>query len=52
MVTMFELMPNILAARLDNESEGEVLIEIKGSPAGIEQGINYLKELNIQIIEQ
>ncbi len=52
MVTMFELMPNILTARLDKDSEGEVLIEIKGTPVNVESGIQYLRGLQIEIIEQ
>jgi len=52
MVTQFDIMPNILTARLDEDSEGEVLIEIKGTPENIERGIHYIKQLNIEIVEQ
>lgn len=52
MVNQFEIMPNIITARLDKESEGEVLIEIKGTPENIEKGIEYLNNLNIQIQEE
>jgi ABC-type methionine transport system ATPase subunit len=52
MVTQFDIMPNILTARLDKDSEGDVLIEIKGTPDNIEKGIEYLKQLKIEIVEQ
>jgi ABC-type methionine transport system ATPase subunit len=52
MVTQFNIVPNILTARLDKDSEGEVFIEIKGTPENVEKGIAYLKQIKIEIIEQ
>jgi len=52
MVTLFEIVPNIITARLDKDAEGEVEIEIKGTPDNIEKGIHYLKNLKIEIVEQ
>lgn len=52
MVTQFDVMPNILVAHLDKDSEGEVVIEIKGTPENVEKGMDYLRQLKIEIVEQ
>lgn len=49
MITQYNLIPNILEARLDGNSLGEVLIRIEGAPIDVERGILYLKELNIEV---
>ena len=51
MVTQFQIQPNIIEARLDPESVGQVVLEVKGTSDNIENSIVYLKELNIDIIE-
>lgn len=51
MVTLFQIQPNILEAKLDAHSIGQVHLEIKGSPENIENGIEYLKNLDIEIVE-
>ena len=51
MVTRFQIQPNIMEARLDPESVGQVVIEVKGSAENIEASITYLKELNIEVTE-
>jgi len=52
MVTQYNVVPNILTAHLDKDSEGEVVIEIKGTPENVEKGIEYLRQLKIEIWEQ
>lgn len=51
MVTQYDVVPNILVAHLDKESEGEVVIEIKGTPENVEKGMDYLRQLRIEITE-
>ncbi len=49
MITQYNLVPNIIEARLDGDSLGQVLIQIDGAPIDVERGILYLKELDIEI---
>ena len=51
MVTLYEIMPTILEAKLDAHSMGLITIEMKGSPVNIEMGMLYLKKLDIEITE-
>ncbi|MES0489922.1 MAG: NIL domain-containing protein [Leptospirales bacterium] len=51
MVTLYEIMPTILEAKLDAHSMGLITLELKGTPVNIEMGILYLKELSIEITE-
>ena len=51
MVTLYEVVPNILEAKLHPHSTGEVTLELNGTMDNIEKGILYLKELNIDILE-
>ena len=51
MVTLYEVVPNILEAKLNPHANGEVLLELNGTMDNIEKGNLYLKELNIEIIE-
>jgi len=51
MVTLYEVVPNILEAKLNPHSTGEVKLELNGSLDNIEKGILYLKELNIDVTE-
>lgn len=51
MVTKFDIVPNILSARIDTDSEGEVEIELKGTPSNLEHGLEFLKKLDIDVKE-
>ena len=52
MVTLYQVQTNILEARLDAHSVGQVSLEVKGSDENIDNSINYLRGLNIEVIEQ
>ncbi|MCS6984284.1 MAG: NIL domain-containing protein [Leptospiraceae bacterium] len=49
MITQYNLIPNILEARLDGDALGEVVIRLEGTPLDLERGILYLKELQIEV---
>ncbi len=52
MAKKFNVMPNIRRAKV-TESVGEVVLELEGSDALLEQGMNYLLQrgVKIEIIE-
>lgn len=50
LVKDYDLVPNILRAQID-EHEGTLVMDLRGTPEQIEQGIEFLKEQNIAIQE-
>lgn len=52
MVTRYDLIPTILSANLSKEEVGAVTLEVDGTPANLERGILFLKELDIQVNEK
>lgn len=45
----FDLMVNILRARITPKEEGRLVLEITGKKSALEAGINYLTELGVEI---
>jgi len=45
----FDLMVNIMRARVTPKEEGRLVLEITGKRSELEAGINYLKELGVEI---
>lgn len=51
MVTEYNLRPNILEANLSPDRRGSLLLELKGKPQDIEKGILFLREADIEVVE-
>lgn len=51
MVTEYNLKPNILEANLSPDRRGSLLLELKGKPQDIEKGILFLREADIEVVE-
>ena len=49
LVKDFDLIFNILRARVTPKEEGELVIELKGNKEKYAQGMKYLKELGVKI---
>ncbi len=49
LVKDFDLVFNILRARVTPKEEGELVIELKGNKEKYAQGMKYLKELGVKI---
>jgi len=45
----FDLMVNILRARITPKEQGRLVIEITGKKAAMDAGINYLREVGVSI---
>jgi L-aspartate semialdehyde sulfurtransferase ferredoxin len=45
----YDLMVNILRARITPKEEGRLVLEITGKKTALEAGINYLTELGVEI---
>jgi len=45
----FDLMINILRARITPKEQGRLVIEITGKRSALEAGLNYLKEAGLEI---
>ena len=45
----YDLMINILRARITPKEQGRLVLEITGSKSSLEAGINYLKEVGVEI---
>jgi len=48
MAKQFSVMPNIRRARV-TETVGEMVLELEGEEASLEQGIGFLKEKGIEV---
>jgi ABC-type methionine transport system ATPase subunit len=48
MAKKFDVMPNIRRAKV-TESMGEVVLELEGTEARLEEGIAYLKERGVKV---
>ncbi|MHB8844162.1 MAG: NIL domain-containing protein [Nitrospirota bacterium] len=48
MAKKFDVMPNIRRARV-TESMGEVVLELEGTDARLEEGIAYLRERGVKV---
>lgn len=51
MVSLYQMQTNIIEARLDATSIGEVTLEINGSQVNMESSIVYLRSLGITVTE-
>ena len=49
LVKDFDLTVNILRARITPKEEGRLVLEIEGKRGALEAGINYIKELGVEI---
>jgi len=49
LVKDFELMVNILRARITPNEEGRLVLEITGKRSGLEAGFKYLSEIGVEI---
>ncbi len=45
----YDLKVNILRARINPREEGRLMIEIGGEEKSLEKGMNYLKELGVEL---
>ena len=45
----FDLMINILRARITPKEQGRLVVEITGKKPALDAGINYLKEVGVEI---
>jgi len=45
----YDLKVNILRARINPREEGRLMIEIGGEEKSLEKGMNYLKELGVEV---
>lgn len=48
MAKKFEVMPNIRRARV-TETVGEMVLELEGTETDLEKGIQYLKEVGVDV---
>ncbi|GAB4546295.1 MAG: NIL domain-containing protein [Thermodesulfovibrionia bacterium] len=48
MAKRFDIMPNIRRARV-TETVGEMVLELEGTDENLTKGIDYLKELGIEV---
>ena len=48
MAKQFNVMPNIRRARV-TETVGEMVLELEGEDAGLQEGINFLKAKGIEV---
>lgn len=48
MAKQFDVMPNIRRARV-TDTVGEIVLELEGSPEGLEQGVRYLEEQGVLV---
>lgn len=44
----YDVVPNIRRARV-TEDVGEVVLELEGEEENLEKGVNYLKDLGVQV---
>jgi len=49
LVKDYDLKVNILRARINPREEGRLMIEIGGEEKSLEKGMNYLKELGVEV---
>jgi len=45
----YDLVVNILRARISREEEGRLIIEISGEKEALDKGLNYLKEIGVAV---
>jgi L-aspartate semialdehyde sulfurtransferase ferredoxin len=46
----FDLMVNIMRARITPKEQGRLVLEITGKRAALEAGLNYLTEMGVEIL--
>lgn len=51
LVTDYHLVPNIRRANIDVHSGGMLVLQIEGEPEHLEEGIAFLRRLNIMVTE-
>lgn len=49
LIKNYDLKVNILRARINPREEGRLMIEIGGEEKSLEKGMNYLKELGVEV---
>lgn len=49
LIKEFDLMINILRARITPKEQGRLVLEITGKKPALDAGINYLREVGVQI---
>jgi len=49
LIKEYDLKVNILRARINPREEGRLMIEIGGEEKSLEKGMNYLKELGVEV---
>ena len=49
LIKTYDLEVNILRARINPREEGRLMIEISGEEESLEKGMNYLKELGVEV---
>ena len=48
MAKEYDVMPNIRRARV-TDTVGEIVLELEGTPEGLEQGVRYLQEQGVLV---
>jgi ABC-type methionine transport system ATPase subunit len=48
MAKEFDVMPNIRRARV-TDTVGEIFLELEGSPENLSRGIQYLREVGVEV---
>ena len=51
MVTQYSLIPVILEAQLNKDVAGELIVELTGKPENLQEGLLFLNQKNITVIE-
>jgi len=49
LIKEYDLKVNILRARINPREEGRLMIEISGEEESLEKGMNYLKDLGVEL---
>jgi ferredoxin len=49
MIKDYDLIVNIMRARITPKEEGRLVLEITGKKSSLDAGINYLKEMGVEI---
>jgi ferredoxin len=52
LVKDYNLMVNIFRAKVTPEEEGYLVLDVSGSPADVERGMEYVRTFNVSVNEQ
>jgi L-aspartate semialdehyde sulfurtransferase ferredoxin len=49
LVTEYDIMPNILRARIDPQDVGHMVVELKGKASALKRGLKYLHDQGVRV---